>query len=183
MYGFLRIFCLAVAAGLISFSATAWSLSEYLSELGQNIKDTLNCGRPTAHIPVNAWHNRLAYDKKHIKKYNENPWGLGIGKYLYEGKDWHGVYAMVFEDSNRHAETFFGYAFIKNYSLDEADNWRAGIGYTLGITQRHEYHYIPIPAPLPIASLSYKNVSLNAAYVPGLKNNGNVLFSWIKIEF
>lgn len=183
MHGLLRIFYAVTLLVLVSFSAQAWSFREYFDELKQNIKETWDCGRPSVYVPVYAWHNRLTYDQKHIDKYNENPWGLGIGKSLYEGKNWHGLYAMAFKDSNDYAETFFGYAFLKNYSLNEADTWRAGIGYTLGLTQRHEYHYVPIPAPLPIAAVSYRNFSLNAAYVPGVKNDGNVLFTWIKFDF
>lgn len=183
MFELFRVFFVSALFCLLSFSASAWSLQEFTDELKVNVRDTWNCGKPSLYIPVYAWHNRLTYDQKHIDKYNENPWGLGVGKSLYEGKNWHGLYAMAFKDSNDYAETFFGYAFIKNHSLNEADTFRVGYGYTLGVTQRHEYKYIPVPAPLPIASISYRNFSINAAYVPGVKNDGNVLFSWLKIDF
>ena len=50
------------------------------------------------------------------------------------------------------------------------------------MTQRHEYSYIPVPLPLPIAAVTYRNFSLNATYVPGVKNDGNVLFTWLRID-
>ena len=183
MFKQIRFSLLAIALFFITGKATAWSLSEYWTELKQDIKDTWNCGSLSAYLPVYAWHNRLAYDQEHVDKYNENPWGFGLGKWMTEGDNWHGLYAMAFKDSNKYLETFVGYAFIKNHSLDEAENWKLGYGYTLGLTQRHEYKYIPVPVPLPLGSISYKNVSLQAAYVPGIKNDGNVLFTWLKFDF
>jgi len=170
---------------LLSFSASADAdFKSYWEGLKQDIKATWDDGRWSIYAPFYAWHNRLTYDKKHIDKYNETALGFGMGLSRYDENDnWHGLYAMGFKDSNHYLETFFGYAFMKNYSLDCSDKWRLGVGYTLGITQRHEYSYIPVPLPLPIAGLSYKNVSLNAAYVPGVKNDGNVLFVWFKFDF
>ena len=172
------MFCLSIIG-----SANAGVISDYVANLKQDVSDTWSCGRLAAYVPAYAWHNRLTYDQKHIDKYNENPWGFGLGLSRYDGIDWHGLYAMGFKDSNDYLETFFGYAYLKNYALDEGQNWRVGIGYTLGITQRHEYHYIPVPVPLPIAAISYKQFSVNAAYVPGVKNDGNVLFVWLKFDF
>ena len=180
----LRFFKILSFIMLFSFSFSAQAgFSEYYQNLKTDIKDTWNDGRWSVYAPIYAWHNRLAYDKEHIERYNENPWGGGIGKYHYKGNDWHGLYAMAFKDSNDYLETFFGYAFVRNVSLNCADTWRVGYGYTLGVTQRHEYKYIPVPLPLPIASISYRDFSIQAAYVPGIKNDGNVLFTWLKFDF
>jgi len=182
MFNRLKLFVI-LGTAFISLPAQAWNFSEYLAELKQNIKDTWACGDASVYVPTYAWHNRLTYDQEHIDKYNENPWGLGIGKSLNDGDNWHGLYAMAFKDSNDYAETFFGYGFLKNHTLNDSGTWKVGYGYTLGVTQRHEYHYIPVPVPLPIASISYKNISLQAAYVPGVKNDGNVLFTWLRFDF
>ena len=168
---------------LIAGKGQAWNFDDYVAGLKQDIKDTWDCGSLSAYVPVYAWHNRLTYDQEHIDKYNENPWGFGLGKSLTSGDEWHGLYAMAFKDSNDYLETFFGYAYLKNHSLNEAETWKVGYGYTIGLTQRHEYSYIPVPLPLPIGSISYKNVALQAAYVPGVKNDGNVLFTWLKFDF
>ena len=37
-----------------------------------------------------------------------------------------------------------------------------------------------MPILLPIAGIEYKNVALQAAYVPGLKNFGNVALFWFR---
>jgi len=177
-------FCSTANAGISeSWEKVKTGISEYWEGLKADVKSTWNDGRISAYIPVYAWHNRLTYDRRHIDKYNEHPWGFGVGLSRDEGDEWHGLYAMGFKDSNDYLETFFGYGYMKNFSLDCYDKWRVGIGYTLGITQRHEYSYIPVPVPLPIASISYEKFSINAAYVPGVKNDGNVLFTWVRFDF
>lgn len=159
-------------------------LSATLTTLGQNMKETW--GFPQNHdfyLPLYAWHNRLTYDREKIDNYNENPWGFGYGISRYDNDgDWHGLYAMAFKDSNDYMQTIFGYVWQKMWTLDNAEDWRAGAGFTLSLTQRHEYSYIPVPLPLPVVGLTYKDVSLQGAYVPGVKNDGNVLFCWLRWE-
>lgn len=148
-----------------------------------NFKETWNSNTYDLYIPLYAWHNRLTYDDEHLDKYNENPWGggLGISRYDSDG-DWHGLYAMAFIDSNDYVETMFGYAFMKNWYSETIEDLRYSLGFTLGATQRHEYSYIPVPLPLPLAGIGYKRLDLQAAYVPGIKNDGNVLFIWSKLR-
>lgn len=179
----MRICTVLFFMGMMAVEANAGAISDYVDELKQDVAQTYNEGNWNAMIPLRVWHNRLTYDKEHIKKYNEEPWGLGFGLSRYEGNDWHGLYAVAFKDSNSYMQTMFGYARLYNKALDCKENWLLGYGYTLGLTQRHEYSYIPVPLPLPMAALTYKKVSLNAAYVPGVKNDGNVLFSWLRIDF
>lgn len=153
-------------------------------KLKYNFLETWQSEEYDLYVPLYAWHNRLAYDDEHIKKYNENPWGAGLGKSRYdEDGDWHALYAMAFKDSNDYVETIFGYAFMKNWQSKTIKNFRSGIGFTLSLTQRHEYSYIPVPLPLPMFGIGYKKIDLQAAYVPGVKNNGNILFIWTKYHF
>ena len=168
---------------MMTSQANAGVIGDYVEDLKQDVAQTYHEGRVSAMIPLNAWHNRLTYDKEHLDKYNEDPWGFGLGLSRYEGNDWHGLYAMAFKDSNGYIETMFGYAKMFNTALDCNGDFLLGYGYTLGLTQRHEYSYIPVPLPLPMVGITYKRLSLNAAYVPGVKNDGNVLFSWLRIDF
>ena len=181
----MRFFIILISILCLSFRAKAeFSWKSYFDELETNIINTWNSYQYDFYVPLYAWHNRLTYDDEHIDKYNENPWGAGFGKTYYDREgNWHGLYAMAFKDSNDYVETFFGYAFQKNWEIGNNSDLRAGIGYTLGITQRHEYSYIPIPIPLPIAGIEYKRIALQAAYVPGLENDGNVLFTWLRLGF
>ena len=178
-----KIFLLFIASCIFCVSAKAASFEEwkehYLGEIGAIWRSD----HYDMYAPLYAWHNRLAYDDEHIAKYNENAFGFGLGKSVYDEKgNWHGLYAMAFKDSNYHMETMFGYAYQKNWSICCNDDWKVGIGYTLGFTQRHEYAYIPVPLPLPIVGIEYKRLALQMAYVPGWTNMGNVAFFWLRFN-
>lgn len=108
--------------------------------------------------------------------------GAGFRADALRGRKLARLYAIAFKDSNDYVQTMFGYAYLINKAIDEEKDWHWGYGYTLGLTQRHEYSYIPVPLPLPMAAITYKNFSLNATYVPGVKNDGNVLFTWLRID-
>lgn len=52
------------------------------------------------YLPAITWHNRATYDREHIEKYNERPWGAGGGISRYDEKgNWNGLYVMAFKDS------------------------------------------------------------------------------------
>lgn len=164
--------------------AAAGTLAEWEKFFAEDIKDIRCQHNYDVYLPFYAWHNRLAYDQEHIDKYNENAWGFGLGiSHTNDEHTWSGLYAMGFKDSNSYLETYFGYARQWNWTAGDENQWSAGIGYTLGLTQRHEYAYIPVPLPLPLFGVGYRNVNLQAAYVPGIKNDGNVLFVFTRFSF
>lgn len=145
------------------------------------VADTWNSPTWDAYVPLYTWHNRLTYDTAKTDKYNETPWGFGLGKSMFdEDGDWHALYAMGFQDSHNMFQPIMGYAFQKNWRPSEDSDWRMGVGFTASITARHDYNYIPLPLPLPIAGLEYKRLALQATYIPGTRNNGNVLFCWLR---
>lgn len=166
-----------------SFNANAGicdTLGDWYCTIRGNVIATWEEHSYDAYVPLYAWHNRLTYDKEHLDKYNEYPWGAGLGFSRFdEDGDWHSLYAMYFKDSNGYGETMFGYAFLKNKYWHDI---RLGYGFTIGATQRHEYSYIPVPLPLPMVGIGYGRFDLQAAYVPGIKNDGNVLFIWSRIR-
>lgn len=174
----------AVVLVMLSFEAKAGVLAELTDFIINDSKEIWHEHDYDLYVPFYAWHNRLTYDREHINKYNENPWGggLGISHYNDEGT-WSGLYAMAFKDSNSYLETYFGYARQWNWYAGEKNQWHAGVGYALGLTQRHEYSYIPIPLPLPMVGAGYRNLEVHGAYVPGIKNDGNVLFMFARIHF
>lgn len=145
----------------------------------QNISKAWESEQYDLYIPANTWHNRATYDRENIDSYNERPWGIGLGKYFYDDKgNKHSLYIMEFQDSHNVVEPIGGYAYEARWDLSE--NSRVGLGYTLSITARKDYSWIPFPAPLPILSFEYKNLSIQNTYVPGVKKNtGNILFTWI----
>ena len=150
----------------------------------KRIADLWHSDQYSLYIPAYTWHNRLMYDSDRVKEYNENPWGVGVGKSVTDEKgNTHLLFIMEFQDSHNKFEPYGGYAFQKNWYLDQAKDWSAGIGYVLGITARDQYNYIPFPLPLPIGGIKYKNFAVQAAYIPGLYNDGNVLFTWARWDF
>ncbi len=174
------VLCFCLFLSLEAEAGAADTLNDWYQTIKGNAVQTLHEHSYDAFVPLYAWHNRLTYDKKHIKKYNENPWGFGLGLSRFDqDNDWHSLYAMYFEDSNGYGETMFGYAFLKNKTWGD---FRLGYGFTIGLTQRHEYSYIPVPLPLPMVGIGYSRFDLQAAYVPGIKNDGNVLFIWSRIR-
>lgn len=134
-------------------------------------------------LPANTWHNRLAYSHQKIKEFNERPWGAGIGKRFYdEDKDLHSMIAMVFLDSHDDPEPLIGYQFQKKWYYGEQQDFSLGLGYSMGITARSDYSWVPFPYVAPIFSIQYWRISLENTYIPGKKGNGNVLFTWLRIE-
>lgn len=139
-------------------------------------------GRMDLYIPLYAWHNRFMYHSGEGSEYNETPWGGGIGKSFYdEDGDFHGLFIMGFEDSNYHFQPVMGYTYVKNWSL--ADEMKFGLGVAAGLSARHELYYIPFPAALPLVSFEYESFAIQATYIPGQYNHGNVLFTWTRWHF
>lgn len=158
--------------------STKPNLFKSVSNLFDNI---WNKGKVEAYIPSYAWHNRYLYSKERVVRYNENPWGFGLGKSYYDKDgDWHGIYAFGFLDSHKNLEPILGYAFLKVLHINEKAN--IGGGYALLVTQRPDINDgIPFPGALPWVSASYGKVTFVATYIPGSRDIGNVLFLITKI--
>lgn len=135
------------------------------------------------YFPFIAWHNDLMYHTSYENKYNEHPWGGGIGKSVKDDDgDTHMVFAMAFLDSHDEVQPIAGYAYMKNWYLDDKDEWSVGVGYALGLTAREEWNWIPFPGLLPIFGIEYKGIAIQGSYIPGTYNHGNVLFAWLRVH-
>ncbi len=130
-----------------------------------------------------AWHNRYTYSPEKIKTYNEEAWGSGLGKSLFDEKgNWQGIFALAFLDSHRKIEPAVGYAWLKVGSFNK--DLRAGLGYSVLITQRQDINNgYPFPGILPWASIFYKKATIAATYIPGAAGAGNVLYIIGKYTF
>lgn len=168
------------AAGLaLSTGVRAEPEQGWLDRWSSNVSQTWHEGYNELYVPAYTWHNRYVYDRVKIDGYNEQPWGLGLGKGRIDEKgNWHALYAMAFLDSHKDIEPFAGYAWQAMWY--PAADWRVGAGFTVGVTARQDYRYIPFPAVLPLASVEYKRLALQATYVPGSGGAGNVLFTWLR---
>lgn len=143
---------------------------------------TMESNKYELYLPLHTWHNRSMYTSEKISSFNEDPWGIGGGKYRFDDQgNWHAWYAMAFLDSHNAIEPMVGYAYEKIWR--PAADWRLGLGFTAGFTSRQDYLFIPLPLVLPLASIGYRRLTLQATYIPGSKGAGNILFTWMRWQF
>ena len=89
---------------------------------------------------------------------------------------------MGFQDSHFKPEWLVGYAWKTYWRL--GGEIKGGLGFTVGVTTRADYsHYMPVPLIFPVGSIESGRWSLDGAYVPGGKGNGNVMFFTNKWRF
>ena len=138
---------------------------------------TISISRPSPGTTVG-----LTTTRRSISTTSARGAGYGISRYDSDG-DWHGIYIMAFKDSFNKWEPIGGYAYEKIWRpLDDKD-FRLGLGFTASVTARDNWKYIPIPAPLPLASIGYQRLTFQATYIPGTYNNGNVFFARLRWQF
>ena len=152
----------------------------WLQQVGDSFSLAWNEGSPDIFLPLIAWHNDLMYDR--TGKFNENPWGFGVGMSAFDDDgDQHGLFALGIMDSQYNFQPIVGYTYIANWEL--FSDFSLGAGLAAGITARGNNNYIPFPAALPVVSMQYGSIALQATYIPGRYNEGNVLFSWLRWHF
>lgn len=175
-----------VALAVAALGAAGTAMAEentVLENAAERIASTYREGRAEVYLPLRTFHLRSAYSTQKIEQFQETPRGLGIGRGLYDADgDWHGLYALGFQDSHYTPLWMAGYGYKTFWRPNE--NWKAGIGYTVFVMARSDTgHYTPFPGILPIASVSYRNFSLETSFIPGGQGYGNILFFWGKYEF
>ena len=165
---------------IIASTTTYAENSNILSDVQDSLSQTWQSNDYELYIPVNTWHNRSYYTDEKIASYNEQPWGLGAGKYRLDADDdWHSLYAMAFLDSHSKIEPIVGYGFQKIWR--PTDTIRLGLGYTVGITLREDSNYVlPLPVIAPLFSIGYKDLSVQSTYILGGEGHGNILFTWLR---
>ena len=172
----LKILCILGLSLLIA--PNAWSESSLIQTCKDNLVTTWNESRLELIIPVNTWHNREHYTHEQIEDYNERPWGGGLAKTRIDEKgNRHRILALVFQDSFNSAEPTFGYSWQAVWYPE--NTVRPTLGVVAGVTFRHSYDWIPIPAAIPVAGLDIGHFSLETTYLLGF----DVLFTWVTWRF
>ncbi|WP_298313146.1 lipid IV(A) palmitoyltransferase PagP, partial [Propionivibrio sp.] len=146
------------------------------------IANAYNNGAFEFYLPLETYHLRSKYSAEKIATFQEKPFGFGVGRGGYnEHGNWEGVYAMGFQDSHFKPSYIAGYGWKAIWH--PAEDVRLGLGYTAALMTRADIaNYIPFPVVLPMASLAYKNLSLETVFVPGAAGAGNIFFIWAKWE-
>jgi hypothetical protein len=149
------------------------------------VKTTWTEGENELYIPFLSYHPPFAYSAELRSQYNDFPTGIGYGRGLYNQ---HGnrqsVYAMGFLDSHSKTTYMVGYSWLTYWDIPST-SLKAGLGYTAFVMSRSNFFDgTPFPGILPVASLNYKQLAIQATYTPGLKDGqGNILFMLAKWEF
>lgn len=179
----LSIFFVVLLNCSVAYASEQFMFKKTLNGVLYNINTIWDEGTLTIHVPVFTWHNRWTYDHEKAHKYNEQPWGFGLGKtYTVHDRYRHGLVAMVFKDSFDKFEPTFAYTW--QYLFCQGSIVRPNIGVMTGVTFRDNYHWIPIPAVLPMFGLDIGNFTIDTTYIPHLgKNNGDVFFAWLTWRF
>jgi palmitoyl transferase len=172
----------ALAALALTSVATAAEDGKpgFLDRISTELSETWRGGNTEYFATFRTWHLPWAYTDEQAGQYQNWPPGLGVGRGRFDEKgNWHGVYFLGFQDSHFKPEWNVGYGWKAYWNV--FGGLKAGLGYTAGLTARSDIgHYVPIPMLLPIASLDYDKLSLEGAFVPGGKGNGNVMLLWLK---
>ena len=150
----------------------------------KHVEDTARHGGWELYVPVYTFHMPFAYTPSLLRSYNDYPAGLGIGRGRYNANgNWEGFFAMEFADSHARPEYQAGYGWIPTWH-PFTENSRIGLGLTGFIMARSDIRrYTPFPGALPLASIGYRMVDFQTVYVPGGKNDGNVMLFWLKWSF
>ena len=170
---------------LIAFSPSCHA-QDMLSSFSEDVQATWDhamAGSSELYVPAHTWHNGRDYTAEQISHFNETPWGLGYGKgFRDEQQNWHGFYAMAFQDSHRDIQPVAGYGHTWDF-IGQSTQWDIGMGYTFLVTARQDiYSYrLPIPFVLPLVSVGSGKVSIFGTYVPWIYGHGGVGFLFGKI--
>jgi len=150
----------------------------------RHVSQTALDGGWDLYAPFYTYHMPFAYTAALLRTYNDYPAGGGLGRGRYnENGNWEGLVMMEFADSHSKPEYIGGYVWLATWRPVSEDS-RLGAGLTGFITARSDIRrYTPIPGILPVGSIGYRFLDLQASFLPGGKNDGNVLFCWAKIAF
>ena len=146
------------------------------------VANAYNNGTLEFYLPFKTYHSRSTYTQEQIDSYQESPLGFGVGRGLYNEKgNWEGVLALAFQDSHSKPSYTAGYQWKSIWR--PAEDFRVGLGYMAGLMARSDTaNYVPFPVAFPVASVAYKNLNIEGAYVPKVGDRGDVLFLWAKWE-
>lgn len=155
--GFWEDAAATLPGGLAPSSADFWS-----SQV-DGFKEIMNKGRDG--VAFGIWTEHPAFDYDNRSEENALPFGAGVVRTMIDEKgNERMLFGIVFSDSHYYPEPTFGYSWVARWPVSE--KYHVGAGYMLGVTFREDYHWLPIPMPLPVVKAGTDDVGLYMTYIP-----------------
>lgn len=174
----LVFFCLATPALAMDCS----NMGSTLSRACEKINDINTQGKRDIYLTGYHWYPRHQEEPITHQKWG---YGAGVGKSLMnDAGNEHMVYGLAFADQKKHAQLLVGYSYQAYWNI--VGDLKLGVGYSAGLTsKRNQFHRIPFPYLLPMASVKYRALTLYATYIPNLHgvNQKNRVFLFGKYTF
>ena len=163
--------------------ANPLNLAEMFRSKMNAVDHALRLGEWESYITGYAWHLPHGYHETTRSRLNETTWGGGFGRTINDDDgDRHSVYLMAFADSHRAPQFNLGYAWQRYWKMTR--NLKVGAGYLAFLFSREDVaHYVPMPALLPCASLTYRGIEVIGLFVPRVSRDikGDVLFVYLRV--
>ena len=100
-------------------------------------------------IAFGIWTEHPSFDYDNRSEENALPFGGGVVRTVIDEKgNERMLFGLVFSDSHYYPEPTLGYSWVARWPVSE--KYHVGAGYLLGFTFREDYHWCPIPLPLPV---------------------------------
>ena len=162
---FFSAFLDTTPAGLVRASddrSGAWS--DFWADTKAGVDAVMKDGNNTLIVPTLTIHPR--FDWPDYREENAVPAGTGLGRTLIDERgNERTMFFVNFVDSNYNYEPMVGYQWLARYPIG-ASGLHVGAGYLLGLTFRDDYHWLPVPAPLPVAKIGTDTISFYGTYIP-----------------
>lgn len=116
-------------------------------------------------IAFGIWTEHPSFDYDNRSEENALPFGGGVVRTVIDEKgNERMLFGLVFSDSHYYPEPTLGYSWVARWPVSE--KYHVGAGYLLGFTFREDYHWYPIPLPLPVVKAGTDDVGLYMTYIP-----------------
>ena len=116
-------------------------------------------------VAFGIWTEHPAFDYDNRSEENALPFGGGLVRTVVDEKgNERMLFGLVFADSHYYPEPTIGYSWVARWPVSQ--KYHVGAGYLLGLTFREDYHWLPIPLPLPVVKAGTDDVGLYMTYIP-----------------
>lgn len=151
---------------------------------GLRLKEAYNRGRQLwaegdniLFLSGKYWHLAYGFPEESRKHYNNDAWGLGFGRRVYdENQNETMFWAMVSEDSHRAPLPMVGASWLARWKI--MGDVYVGAGYSIAvIAHKTMTNYIPVPVAAPIVSVGGERNSVYVTFI------NNILYAFAGFQF